>query len=225
MRVKGRHVSSQVVSGPCEVPSDKFVEFLAARHLRSTCRRVEENIRGVQEKNSEIHKQHPNGNCLPLLGGQSFQRQPPGPRYMFFSELPNEGPRYVPSQQKPTVGANHHTLLTPREHNVRPSLVLHEPRRRGSDYRDDDVVLFASLKGVDVEYGVFPCEAGGFQGILDRAPLGVVGSDDFEVFLFLDVTTGYLHHGFDLFFVLSGRIGVSHTYDGFVFWRIDAPPN
>ena len=85
------------------------------------------------------------------------------------------------------------------------------------------MVLFVSLEGVDVEYRVFPCQAGGFQRILDRAPLGIVGSDDFKVFLFLDVTTGYLHHSFDLPLVLSGRIDVSHTYDGFVFWRVDVP--
>ena len=124
---------------------------------------------------------------------------------MFLSELPNEGIRYALVQQKPTVGANHHALLTPREHDVRPPLVLHEPWRLSPDYRDDDVVLFVSLKGVDVEYGVFPGETCGFQGVLDRVPLGVVGGDDFELFLLMDITAGYLHSGCDLSFVLSGR--------------------
>jgi hypothetical protein len=68
-------------------------------------------------------------------------------------------------------------FLHQREHNVRPSLVLHDPWRRGPDYRDDDIVLFVSLEGIDVGRGVLPGEACSFQ---DRVPLGVVGGDGFE---------------------------------------------
>jgi len=183
--------------------------------------------REIQEKNGEVqfHKQqnesrHINGSCLPPLSGQSLQSHPPapGPRHMFHSELPNKGLRHGPVQQKPTVGANHHTLLTPGEHDVRPPLVHHKPRRRGPDYRDDDVVPFISLKRVDVEYGVFPGEVCCFQRGLDRVPLGVVGGDDLEFLPFSHVTTDYLRDGPDFSFVLSGR-WVSATHDGFVFWR------
>ena len=95
----------------------------------------------IQEKNGEIqfHKQrnesrHINGSCLPPLSGQSLQSNPPGLQYMFLSELPNQGLRYGPLHQKLTVGADHHTLLAPREHDVRPLLVTHESRGLGSDY-------------------------------------------------------------------------------------------
>ena len=59
------------------------------------------------------------------------------------------------------MGTNHHALLAPREHDVRSSLIPHEPGSRSSDDRDDNVVFFVSLEGVDVEYGVFPGEARG----------------------------------------------------------------
>jgi hypothetical protein len=138
-----------------------------------------------EQRSSPQVADHFSGNCLPVLSGQILQSHPPGHRHMFLGELPDEGLRYALVQKKPTVGANHHTLLTPRKHDVRPSLVLHEPRRRGSDYRDDDVVRFVSLKRVDVEHSVFPGEACGFQGVLDRVPLGVVGGDDLNDFLSL----------------------------------------
>ena len=146
-----------------------------------------------------------NRSCLPHLSGQSLQSNPPGLQYMFLSELPNQGLRYGPLHQKLTVGADHHTLLAPREHDVRPLLVTHESRGLGSDYRDDDVVPFISLKRVDVEYGIFPSEVCRFQRGLDRVPLGVVGGDDLEFLPFLDVTTSYLHDSSDFSFVLSGR--------------------
>ena len=124
---------------------------------------------------------------------------------MFFSELPNQSLRHGPLQQEPTVGTNNHTHLTPREHDVRPSLVLHESRGPSPDNRDDDVVTLVSLKRVDVEYGIFPGEVCRFQRGLDRVPLSVVGGDDLEFPPFSDVTTSYLHDSTDFSFVLSGR--------------------
>ena len=85
-------------------------------------------------------------------------RHPPCFLYLLLSKLPNEGPPDAPVVQEPTTGTNNHTLLTPREHNVCPSAVLHEPRGRGPDDRDDDMVFFVTLEGVDVEYRVFPGE-------------------------------------------------------------------
>ena len=52
--------------------------------------------------------------------------------------------------------ANHHALLAPRQHNIRPSLVLHEPWTRSPDDRDNDVVFFVALEGVD-EIGRASC--------------------------------------------------------------------
>ena len=166
--------------------------------------------RGIQERDHDIQAarvnwRYFNGDHSPLLSCQSFQSHPPGLRYVFLSKLPNEGPRDGPVLQEPTVGTNHHALLAPRKHDIRSSLVLHEPRSRSPDDRDNDVVLFVSLEGVDVEYGVLPGEAFGLQGVLDRIALGVVGSDDSEFCPFVDVTTGYLHGGFDFSFVLSSR--------------------
>ena len=99
---------------------------------------------------------------------------------MFLGELPNEGVRNAPVQQEPTMGAYHHTLLTPREHYVRSSMILHEPRSLGSDDRDDDVVFFVPLEGVDVEHRVRPDEICGPQRVFYRVSLRVVGGDDFE---------------------------------------------
>jgi len=141
--------------------------------------------------------------CLPLLSGQSFQSHPPGHWHMFLGELSNEGVRNALAQEETTMGANHHTLLTPREHDVRSSLVLHEPWTRGSDDRDDDMIFFVSLEGVDVEYRVFPGETRGLQRVFDRVSLSVVGSDDLELLPFLNVTPSNLYGGFDLSFVLN----------------------
>ena len=69
------------------------------------------------------------GTGLPPLRGKSFHRQPPGSRHMFISEEPNERLRYGLVLQKPGVRQDHHTLLAPRQHDVRPSFVHHEPRR------------------------------------------------------------------------------------------------
>ena len=124
---------------------------------------------------------------------------------MFLCELPNEGHRHSLVLEKPAVRQYHHTLLAPRQHDVRPSLVLHEPRRRGSDDRNDDVVFFVSLERVDVEYGVFPRDASGSQRSFDRVSLGVVRGDDLEVFSFIDISTGDLDRSFDLSFVLGNR--------------------
>jgi len=137
---------------------------------------------------------------------------------MLLSEFPNQSLRYSLPQQEPTVGANHHTLLAPGEHDVCPPLVHHEPRRRGSDNRDDDVVALVSLKRIDVEHRVFPGEVCSFQRGLDRVPLGVVGGDDLEFLPFSHVTTDYLRDGSDFPFVLNGR-WMSATHDRFIFWR------
>ena len=123
---------------------------------------------------------------------------------MFLRKLPNKCLRDPPVLQEPTMRTNHHTLLTPREHNVRPSLVFHESRARSPDDRDDDVVFFVALEGVDVENGVLPNETRGFQGTLDRVALGVVGSDDLEFLSVFNVTLGHSDDGFHLSFVLSG---------------------
>ena len=123
---------------------------------------------------------------------------------MLLRKLPNKGLRDLLVLQEHTMRTNHHALLAPREHNVRPSLVLHESRARSPDDRDDDVVFFVALKGVDIEYGVLPNETRGFQGTLDRVALGVVGSDDLEFLSVFNVTLGHSDDGFHLSFVLSG---------------------
>jgi hypothetical protein len=149
------------------------------------CKSVE--MKKVQEKTpSPMRRGKPrlDGTRLPLLSSQSFQSHPPGLRDMLLRELPNKGLRDVLLLQEQTVGTNHHTLLTPREHDVRPSLVLHEPRGHSPDDRNDDVVCFVTLEGVDVEHGVFPGDSFGFEGVLDRVALGVVGCDDLEGFPF-----------------------------------------
>ena len=137
---------------------------------------------------------------------------------MFLGELPNEGLRHALVLQESTMSANHHTLLTPREHDVRSSMVLHEPRSRGSDDRDYDMVFFVSLEGIDVEHSVLPGETCGLQRVFDRVSLSVVGSDDFELPLFLNVTSSDLYGGLDLSLVLKQWIGVSHKVQG--FWRV-----
>jgi hypothetical protein len=163
-------------------------------------------MKEVQEKTASPMrrgKSRLNGTRLPLLSSQSFQSHPPGLRDMLLSELPDEGLRDVLLLQKQTVGANHHTLLTPGEHDVRPSLVLHEPRGQRPDDRNDDVVCFVTLERVDVEHGVFPGDFFGFEGVLDRVALGVVGCDDLEGFPFPDITLGHFHSGFHFSFVLG----------------------
>ena len=160
---------------------------------------------------------HVNRNRLPPLSGQSLQSHPPSLRYMLLSELPNQGLCHGLLQQEPTVGTNNHTLLTPGEHDVRPSLVLHESRGPSPDNRDDDMVTLVSLKRVDVEHGIFPGEVCRFQRGLDRVPLSVVGGDDLEFLPFSDVTASYLHDSSDFSFVLSGR-WISATHDRSVSW-------
>ena len=66
------------------------------------------------------------------------------------------------------------------------------------------MVFFVSLKRVDVEYRVCPCETRGLQRVFDRVSLSVVGSDDLEFFIFFYVTPSNLYGGFDLSFVLNG---------------------
>ena len=165
-----------------------------------------------------------NRSRLPLLIGQIFQSYPPSLRYVFLSKLPNEGLRDALLLQESTMGADHHTLLTPRKHDIRPSLVLHEPRTLSPDDGNDDVVLFIPLEGVDVEHSVFPREICGLQGALDRVALGIVGSDYFERFLFFDVPTGHLDDGFDFSWVLSmQQPDVNHKRRVRVCFVVDVP--
>ena len=107
--------------------------------------------------------------------------------------------------------ANHHALLAPRQHNIRPSLVLHEPWTRSPDDRDNDVVFFVALEGVDVEHCVLPGETRSFQGTLDRVALGVVGSDDLKVLSMFDVTLGHSDDSFHLPFILGGYMSAQMT--------------
>ena len=170
----------------------------------TACKSVE--MKEVQEKTASPMrwgKSRLDGTRLPLLSSQSFQSYPPGLRDMLLSELPDKGLRDVLLLQEQTVGTNHHTLLTPREHDVRPSLVLHEPRGQSPDDRNDDVVRFVTLEGVDVEHGVFPGDSFGFEGVLDRVALSVVGCDDLKGFPFPEVTLGHLYGGFHFSFVLG----------------------
>ena len=118
--------------------------------------------------------------------------------------------------------ANHHALLAPRQHNIRPSLVLHEPWTRSPDDRDNDVVFFVALEGVDVEHGVLPGETRSFQGALDRVALGVVGSDDLKVLSVFDVPLGHSDDCFHLSFVLSDYVSIN---DESVLCGVHAPPS
>ena len=140
----------------------------------------------------------------PPLSSQILQSHPPSFGYMLLSQHPDQRLRHVPILQELTMGQNHHALLTPRQHHVRPPLVLHEPRNRRPDDRNYDVVLFVPLERVDVEHRVFPGEACGLEGVLDRVPLSVVRGDDSKVFSFSEVTSGDLDRRLDFSFVLNG---------------------
>ena len=80
---------------------------------------------------------------------------------MLLSKPPNEGPRDVPFLQEQTMCTDHHTLLAPRKHDVRPSLVLHESRVRSSNDRNDDMIRLIALEGINIEHSVFPGETRG----------------------------------------------------------------
>ena len=129
---------------------------------------------------------------------------------MLLSELPNKGPRNRLLLQEQAVGTNHHTLLTPREHDVGSPLVRHEPRARSSDDRNDGVVCFVALEGVDVEDRVLPRESCSLESILDRVALGVIGSDDLEVFPFLEITLGHFYGCLHFSFVLSNQMSAKN---------------
>ena len=122
---------------------------------------------------------------------------------MFLSKPSDKGPRNALVLQEQAISTNHHTLLTPGEHNVRPTLVPHEPWGRSPDDRNNDVVCFVTLEGVDVEYSVLPGKSCSFEGVLDRVALGVVWSDYLEVFPFLEISLGHFDSDFHFPFVLS----------------------
>lgn len=145
---------------------------------------------------------------LPEVKGrifQIFQSHPAGFWYVLFSELPNERLLHGRSPQKPTMGQNHHTLLAPREHDVRSPLVLHEPRSRGPNDRNYDVIFFVSLKRVNVEDGVLPGEICGLERLLDRVSLSIVGGNDLEAFAFSYIAFRYSDCCLDLALVLRGQ--------------------
>ena len=124
---------------------------------------------------------------------------------MLASKAADESLRHILFQEEHTMGQDHHALLASRQHDVRSPLVLHEPRSRRTDDRKDDVVFFISLEGVDVEDGVLPHDTLRLECILDRISLGIIWSDDFEVFSLPDVAFGDMDCGFNLTFVLSNR--------------------
>ena len=162
---------------------------------------------------------------LPPMKGQILQGHPVSFGYMHLGELPDERLRHIPIPQELAVGQNHHTLLTPRKHHVRPPLVPHEPRPRRPDDRNHNVIFFVSLEGINVEHGVFPGEVRDLERVLDRVPLGVVGGDDFEVFAFADVTLGNQDCGFDFAFVLNGGRVLSLSRGPLPLGRICVPSN
>jgi hypothetical protein len=142
---------------------------------------------------------------------------------MLLSELPDKSPRNGVLLQEPAVGTDHHALLTPGEHDICPSLVRHEPWARSPDDGNDDVVCFVTLEGVDVEYSVFPCESRGLESILDRGPLGVIGSDDPEVFLFPDITLGHFYDCLHFSFVLNNQMSTKNGEPKFWFFHTYGP--
>ena len=158
------------------------------------------------------------GTRLPHLSSQIFQSHPPGFRDVLLSELPDKGLRNGVPLQEQAVGTDHHTLLTPREHDIRPSLVRHEPRGISPDDGNDDMVCFVALEGVDVEYRVLPCESCIFEGVLNRVALGVIGSDDLEIFSFPDITLGHFYGCSHFPFVLSDQ--ASGKNGEFEFWFV-----
>ena len=138
---------------------------------------------------------------------------------MLLRKLPHKGPRYRFFLQEPTMGQDHHALLTPRKHHVRSPFVLHEPGRRRSDYRDYDVVFLVSLERVDIEHCIFPGESCHLECILDRVSLSVVRGDDLEIFALLDVLFGYANCGFDFTLVLR-RCAFSASATGWCLGRV-----
>lgn len=80
------------------------------------------------------------------MKSQILQSHPLSFGYVLLCELSNKRLRHVPVPQELAMSQNYHALLAPREHDIRPPLVLHEPRSRRSDDRDYDVVLFVPLE-------------------------------------------------------------------------------
>jgi hypothetical protein len=136
---------------------------------------------------------------------------------VLLGELPDKGPCDGLLLQEQAVGTNHHTLPTPREHDVRPPLVLHEPRGISPDDRNDDVVCFVALEGVNVEYSVLPCESCGLESVLDRVALGVIGSDNLEISSFLEITLSHSYGRFHFPFVLSNQTSATNGESKFWF--------
>jgi hypothetical protein len=49
-----------------------------------------------------------------------------------------------------------------------------------------------------------------FESVLDRVALGVIGSDDLEIFSFLDITLGHFYGDFHFSFVLSNQTSATN---------------
>jgi len=131
---------------------------------------------------------------------------------MLLSELPNEGPRDLCVLQERTIRTDHHTPLTPGEHDVRPPMVLQEPRAHGPGNRNDDMICFVTLEGVNVEYRILPGEICDLQGALNLVALGVVGGDDLVCLSFLDVAPRDSNNG-SHFSLILGRYASARTTD------------
>jgi hypothetical protein len=122
--------------------------------------------REVQEKTaSSKRRDEPrfDGTRLPHMSSQSFQSHPPGPRDVLLSELPDKGPRdgfFCKNKRLVQIII----LFLHRESMtfVRRWFVMN-PGARSPDDRNDDVVCFVTLEGVDVEYRVLPCESCGLR--------------------------------------------------------------
>jgi hypothetical protein len=85
------------------------------------------------------------------------------------------------------------------------------------------MVCFVTLEGVDVEYRVLPHESCSFESILDRVALGVVWSDDLEIFFFQDITSGHFYGDFHFSFILSDQTSATSDNSELRFVRAYHP--
>ena len=139
----------------------------------------------------------------PPVKNQIIHSHPLSFGYVLLSELPNQRLRHRVVLQELTTSQDHHALLAPRKHNVRPPAILHEPRLPRPDDRNYDMVFFISLERVNVKHCVFPDDVRILERVFYRISLSVVRSDDSEVFAFVEVTGGDSNCGFDFAFILN----------------------
>ena len=124
---------------------------------------------------------------------------------MFLRKPPNKSP-CSRALHEASVGQDQHTLLAPREHDVCPPLVRHEPRGGRPNDGKYDVILLVSLERVDIEYRIFPDKTAVLKCILYCMSLGVIWGNDLELSSLSEVSSGHTDDAIDFGWVLGSRI-------------------